>query len=86
MLYTNKKTCDVNLIYSMLDEKISVKRSIGGSTSQLEYWKEVILHIQLGLTILKLIKNEIEEPYNMVRRVYESIEIQWERDLVSMKL
>ena len=42
--------------------------------------------IQLGLPVLKLIQHETGEHNDMVRRIYELVELHEEREHVSMKL
>ena len=85
MLSVNKKTWDVNLRYALWDDRISVKISIRTSPFQLVYGKEVDLPIQLELLVLKLIQNETKSN-DLVRRMYELIEVQQEREQVNLKL
>ena len=71
--------------YALWDDRISVKISIITSPFQLVYGKEADLPIQLELLVLKLIQNEMESN-DLVRRMYELIEVQQEREQVSLKL
>ena len=85
MLSVNKKKWDVNLRYALWDDRISVKISIRTSPFQLVYEKEEDLPIQLELLVLKLIQNETDSN-DLVKRMYELIEVQQEREQVSLKL
>ena len=85
MLLVNKKTWDVNLRYALWDDRISVKISIRAFPFQLVYGKEAYICIQLELVVLKLIQNETKSN-DLVRRMYELIEVQEEREQVSLKL
>ena len=71
--------------YALWDDRISVKISIRTSLFQLVYGKEENLLVQLELLVLKFIQNETKANY-LVRRMYEFIEVQQEREQVSLKM
>ena len=71
--------------YALWDDTISVKISIRASPFQLVYGNEVDIPIQLELLVLKLIQNETKSN-DLARRMYELIEVQQEREQVSLKL
>jgi transposase InsO family protein len=76
LLTENKKSWDSKLKFSLWANRISNKNSIGTSPFQMVYWTEAILPTQLGLPVLKFLEEELEEPNDVQRRIFQMIEVQ----------
>jgi hypothetical protein len=50
------------------------------------YGTEVILPTQLGLPVLKFLQEELEEPNDLQRRIFQMIEVQQVREQVNQKV
>ena len=62
LLAENKKAWDSKLKYSLWTDRINKKKAIGTSPFQLVYGTKVVFPIQLGLTIMKFMQDNVEEP------------------------
>jgi hypothetical protein len=62
LLTGNKKSWDSKLKYALWDDRINTKKSLGNSPFHLVYGIDGVFPTQLGIPILKLLQEEIEEP------------------------
>jgi hypothetical protein len=76
LLTENKKSWDSKLKYALWADRINTKRSLGTSPFQLVYGIDVVFPTQLGLPVLKFLQEEIEEPNEIQRRIFQIIEVQ----------
>ena len=70
MLFDHKKSWDSKFKYALWVDNISMKNSIETSHFHLVYGKDVVFHVQIDLSIMKLLQAELEEPNDVKRRVY----------------
>ena len=80
MLEENKKAWHLKIKYSLWVEKISTKRSIGTSPSQLVYGTNVFFPVSLGIQVLKYLQIQDLETDSIQNRINHLIELQelWE--------
>ena len=71
LLETNHKSWDSNLKFSLWDDRVTNKRSIGISPFKLVYGIEAIFPTQLILPVEKFFQEEEDEPNDMVRRMMD---------------
>jgi transposase InsO family protein len=83
LLTENKKSWDSKLKYALWDDRINTKRSLGTSPFQLVYGIDVVFPTQLGLPVLKFLQEEMEEPNDIQRRIFQIIEVQQKREALS---
>jgi transposase InsO family protein len=76
LLAKNKRSWDSKLKFSLWADLISNKKSIGTSPFQMVYGTKYILPTQLGLPVLKFFQEELEEPNDVQRRIFQMIEVQ----------
>jgi hypothetical protein len=79
LLTENKRSWDSKLKFSLWADRISTKKSIGTSPFQMVYGTEVVFPTQLGLPVLKFLQEELEEPNDIQRRIFQIIEVQHNR-------
>ena len=80
MLEDNKRAWHTKLKYDLWDERISTKRAIGMSPFQLVYRAEVIFPTSLGVRVMKLLQDPLDEPNPIQRRINQIIELNEMRD------
>jgi hypothetical protein len=80
LLTENKKSWDSKLKYSLWADRISTKRSLRTSPFQLVYGIVDVFPTQLGLPVLKLLQEEIKEPNDIQRRIFQIIKVQQKRE------
>jgi hypothetical protein len=85
LLADNKKGWNSKLKYALWDDRVSTKKSIGTSPFQLVYGTYVIFPTQLGLPVLKFLQEELEEPNDIQRRIFQIIEVQQRREMLNEK-
>jgi transposase InsO family protein len=83
LLTENKKSRDSKLKYSLWDDRINTKGSLGTSPFQLVYGIDVVFPTHLGLPVLKFLQEEMEEPNDIQRRIFQIIEVQQKREALS---
>jgi hypothetical protein len=86
VLTKNKKAWHIHLKYSLWENKIGTKKSIGMSPFQLVYGRYFILPINLTLLVMKLWQDANKEPDDLTRRINQIIEFQQNRREVDDKL
>ena len=80
LLEDNKKAWHTKLKYGLWDERINTKRAIGMSLFQLVYGAEVIFPTSLGILVMKLLRDPLDEPNPIKRRINQIIELNEVRD------
>ena len=80
LLEGNKKAWHTKLKYVLWDDRISTKRAIGMSPFELVYGVEVIFHASLGVPVMKLLHDPLDEPNPIQRRINQIIELNEVRD------
>jgi hypothetical protein len=86
LLTENKRSWDSKLKFSLWADRISNKKSIGTSPFQMVYGTKVVFPTQLGLPVLKFLQEELEEPNDIQRRVFQMIEVQQTREKMDQKV
>jgi hypothetical protein len=85
LLTENKKSWDSKLKYALWVDRISTKRSLGTSPFHLVYGIDVFFPTQLGIPVLKFLQEEIEEPNDIQRRIFQIIEVQQRREALDQR-
>jgi DNA-binding transcriptional regulator PaaX len=80
LLEDNKKAWDSKIKFSLWDDKVTTKRSLGLSPSQLMYGVEAIIPSQLAFPVEKFLQDYQGEPDNMIIRIHQLVEVQQTRD------
>jgi hypothetical protein len=80
MLIENKKSWDSKLKYDLWDDRINTNISLGISPFQLVYGIEYVFPTQIGLPILKLLQEEMEETNDIQRRILQIIQVHQKRE------
>jgi transposase InsO family protein len=86
VLTENKKSWHIHLKYALWANRIGTKKSIGMSPFQLVYGIDVILPINLALSLMKLWQDANEEPNDITRRMNQIIKVQQNKVEVDDKL
>jgi hypothetical protein len=86
VLTENKKAWHVHLKYALWVNWIGTKKSIRMSPFQMVYGTDVVLPINLALSVMKLWQDSKEEPNDVTRRINQLIEVQQNRVEVDEKL
>jgi hypothetical protein len=86
VLNENKRSWHVHLKYALWANQIGTKKSIGISSFQMVYGTDVVLPINLALPVMKLWKDETEEPNHVTRRINPLIKLQQHRVEVDERL
>jgi hypothetical protein len=76
LLIENKRSWDSKLKFPLWADRISDKKSIGTSPFQMVYGTKDTFPTQLGLPVLKFLQEELEEPNDIQRRIFQMIEVQ----------
>ena len=85
MLVENKKIWDSKLKYALWADRINTKKSLGTSPFQLVYGVDVVFPYHLGLSVLKIFQEEVEEPNEIQRRFFQIIEVQQKREALNQR-
>ena len=80
LIEDNKKSWHTKLKYALWANRISTKRAIGMSPFQLVYGTEVIFPASLGVPVMKLLRDPLDEPNPIQRRINQIIELSEVRD------
>jgi hypothetical protein len=80
LLEDNKKSWDSKLKFSLWEDRVTTKRSIGTTPFQLVYGTEVVFPTQLALPVEKFLQDQEGEPYDMIRRMHQLVEVQQTRE------
>jgi hypothetical protein len=64
-------------------DRINTKRSLGTSPFQLVYGIDVVFPTQLGLPVLKFLQEEMVEPNDIQRIIFQIIEVQQKREALN---
>jgi transposase InsO family protein len=76
LLEDNKKAWDSKLKFSLWDDRVTTKRSLGMSPFHLLYGVEAIFPSHLALPMEKLFQDYQGEPDDMIRRIQQLVEVQ----------
>jgi transposase InsO family protein len=80
LLEDNKKSWNSNLKFSLWEDRLTTKRSIGTTPFQLVYGTEVVFSSQLSLPVAKFLQDQQGEPDDMIRRMHQLVEVQQTRE------
>ena len=80
LLTKNKRSWDSKMKFALWVDRISTNKSIGTSPFQLVYETFAILATQLGFPVLKFLQEELEEPNDIQRIIFQIIEFQQKRE------
>ena len=69
LLEDNKKAWHTKLKYALWADRISTKRAIGMLPFQLVYGAKVIFPTSLGVWVMKLLRDPLDEPNPIQRRI-----------------
>ena len=75
MLNESKKSWDSKLKYALWAHRINTKKSLGTSPFRLVYGIDVVFPTQLDIPVLKFLQEDIEEPNDIQRRIFQIIEV-----------
>jgi hypothetical protein len=76
LLEGNKKASDLKLKFSLWDDRVTVKRSLGLSPFQLVYGFEEGFPFHLALPMGKIFQYYQGETDHMIRRILQLVEVQ----------
>jgi len=71
----NKKAWHVHLKYTLWENQIGTKKSIGMSPFQMVYGTNVVLPINIAPLVMKMWKDANEYPNDVMRRINQIIEV-----------
>jgi transposase InsO family protein len=80
LLEDNKKSWDSKLKFSLWEDRVTTKRSIGTTPFQLVYGTEVVFPTQLALPVENFLQYQQGEPDDMIRRMHQLVEVQQTRE------
>jgi hypothetical protein len=75
LLEDNKKAWDSKIKFSLWDDQVTTKRSLGISPFHLLYGTKVFFPSQLDLPIEKFFQYYQGEPDDMIRRIHQLVEV-----------
>jgi hypothetical protein len=75
LLEDNKKSWDSKLNFSLWEDRVTTKISIGTSPFQMVYGTEVVFPTQLALLVAKFLQDQQGEPDGMIRRMHQLVEV-----------
>jgi transposase InsO family protein len=85
LLTEKKKSRDSKLKYALWANKITTKKYLGTFPFQRVYGVDIVFPTHLGRPVLKLLQEEIEEPNDIQRRIFQIIEVQKKREALDHK-
>ena len=85
MLTESKKSRESKLKYALWADRINTKKSLGTSPFQLVYGIDIVFPTQLGIPVLKLLQENIEEPNDIQQRIFHIIEVQQRREALDQR-
>jgi hypothetical protein len=74
LLEDNKRAWDSKLRFSLWDDRVTTKKSLGISPFQLVYGIEVVFPTQLALPVANLLQDFEGEPNHVLRRIHQMVE------------
>jgi hypothetical protein len=75
-----KKAWDSKIKFSLWTDRVTTKRSLGVSPFHLVYGTEVVFPSQLALSVEKLFQYFQEELDDMIKRIYQLVEVKHTRE------
>jgi hypothetical protein len=82
LLEDNKKAWDSKLKFSLWDDRMTTKRSLGLSPFHIVYGTKAVFPPQLSLPVEKFFQDCQGEPDDMIRRIHQLVEVQQNREKV----
>lgn len=79
LLEKNKKVWDSKLKFPLWVDRVIIKNSNNTSPFQMVYGIDDVFLVQLAIPIAKLLQYHEAEPNDMIRRIYQIIEVQQKR-------
>jgi hypothetical protein len=76
LLEENKKNWDSKLKFSLWEDRVNIKNSIGTSPFKLVYGTDAIFPVQLVLSVARFFQEEQTKSNDMVRRMLDLVELQ----------
>ena len=73
------------LKYALWADRITTKKAIGSFPFQLVYGTDDVFPVQLGIPIMKLFQDSLEEPNDIQRIIFSLIELQKEHEAIEEK-
>jgi hypothetical protein len=80
LLEQNTKGWDSKLKFSMWDDRVTDKKSIGTSPFKLVYGTEAIFPVQLALRVAKFLQEADSESNDLTRRIHNLVKLQQDRE------
>ena len=80
LLQGNKKAWHSQLKFALWANRVSTKKSIGTSPSQLVYGTDVVFPASLGAPVMKFLQEQETESNSMQRRINQLVEVQQVRE------
>jgi transposase InsO family protein len=80
LLEQNARGWDSKLKFSLWDDRVTCKKSIGTSPFKLVYGTEAIFPVQLALPVAKFLQETDSEPSDLTRRIHNLVELQQDRE------
>ena len=80
LLQDNKKAWHAQLKFSLWEDRVSTKKSIGTSPFQLVYGTDVVFTTSLGAPAMKFIQEKEAEPEPMQQRINRLVEVKQARE------
>jgi hypothetical protein len=80
LLVDNKKAWDSKIKFSLWDDRVTTKRSLGLSPFHLLYGVEAIFPSQFALPVAKFFQDCQRKSDDMIRRIKKLVEVQQTRD------
>ena len=71
----NQKNWDSQLKFALWENRITSKRATGKSPYELVYGRATVFPVQLALPVARFIQENQEEPDEMIRRIYQLVEL-----------
>jgi hypothetical protein len=75
----------LKLKYALWDDRINTKKSLGTSLFQIFYGINAIFPTQLGIPVLKFLQEDIEEPNDIQRRIFQIKEVKHRREALDQR-
>jgi hypothetical protein len=85
LLEDNKRAWDSKLKFSLWDDRVTTKKSLGISPFQLVYGIEAVFPTHLALPVANLLQDFEGEPNHVIRRIHQMVEVQQIKEQVMNK-
>lgn len=75
LLQDNKKAWHAQLKFSLWEDRVSTKKSIGTSPLQLVYGTDLVFPASLGAPMIKFLQEQEAKPKPMQQRINQLVEV-----------